>query len=92
MENYRIIDLHIDEFENRISKIIDSKIHDALSHQKEGEELVSRQQVRERLGIASSTLSDYTQKGILQSYKIGHRVYYKWSEVVNSALKVQTKD
>ncbi len=89
MENKRIIDLQLDEFENRLEQILDSRIIKAISDFREGEELLSRIQVIKRLGIAPSTLNDYTHKGILTSYRIGNRVYYKWSEILEAAIKVE---
>jgi len=89
MENKRIIDLNIVEFEDHIGQILDSKLNQALHELKEEEKLLTREQVIKRLGIAPSTLADYTHKGILTSYRIGHRVYYRWSEIINSAVKVE---
>ncbi|HEC44624.1 MAG TPA: DNA-binding protein [Bacteroides sp.] len=89
MENKRIIDIQLDEFESRLEQIIDSRIIKVVSDLKEGEELLSRIQVIKRLGIAPSTLNDYTHKGILTSYRIGNRVYYKWSEILEAAIKVE---
>lgn len=87
-KNKRVIDLYYDEFENSLTHIIEKRLNSAIKDLHKGEELVSRNEAKERLGIAYSTLADYTKKGILPSYRIGNRVYYKWSEVVGSAIKV----
>ncbi|NLO00783.1 MAG: hypothetical protein GX126_00495 [Bacteroidales bacterium] len=88
MEKKRIIDLHLDEFKNCLEHIIDERINKALVNFHKGEELVSRKQVKERLGIAYSTLDDYSKKGILKSYRISGRIFFKWSEIVDAAKRV----
>ena len=90
-ENKRIIDLYTEEFENLLDARLDEKLKQVLSHLKESETLISRQECMKRLGIVPSTLAEYTNKGILTSYRIGYRVYYKWSEVVAAAVKVEPK-
>jgi maltoporin len=87
-EQKRIIDLYFDEFEKSLEQILDSKINSAFNNLELGDNLLSRKQVIKRLGIAPSTLTDYTHKGIFKSYRIGHRVYYKWSEILNAAKEV----
>jgi hypothetical protein len=89
MENKRVIDLQLDELEDRISAINTALLKSVLSNFHKSEELVSRKQVKERLGIAYSTLDDYTKKGILKSYQLGHRIFYKWHEVINAAHKIE---
>jgi len=89
MENKRIIDLHLDEFKDCLEQIIDVKLNNALNNLHKGEELVSRKKLKERLGIAYSTLDDYTQKGIFKSYRIGGRIFFKWSEIVDAAKRIE---
>lgn len=48
--------------------------------------LLTRDEVCQLLNINKTTLWSYTKKGILQSYGIGSRVYYKKDEVIE-ALK-----
>lgn len=49
---------------------------------------LSRQEVRRLLGINLTTLNNWTKKGILISYGIGGRVYYKRHEVENAIQPV----
>ena len=86
MNKKRIIDLHLDEFEEAIEQILYRLLTQSIQN-KESEELLTRREVVKRLKIAPSTLSEYTKKGILTSYYIGNRVYYKWSEILSSGVK-----
>jgi predicted DNA-binding transcriptional regulator AlpA len=48
---------------------------------KQGSDLRTRERVLEELGITAPTLADWTRRGIIPSYRIGGRVYYKQSEI-----------
>jgi hypothetical protein len=89
MENKRIIDLDLVEFQHIIEELLKKHIRDAI-HNKEGsEELLTRAQMIKRLHISPSTLALYTNNKILTSYYIGHRVFYKWSEILNAGIKAK---
>ncbi|MEB3005603.1 helix-turn-helix domain-containing protein [Capnocytophaga sp. G2] len=51
---------------------------------------LSRQEVKQMLGINLTTLNNWTKKGILTSYGIGGRVYYKRHEVEKAIIQLQT--
>ncbi len=56
---------------------------------KEPVELLTREETAEYLKISLTTLWQWSKKGILPSYGIGNRVYYKRSEIelrMNGAL------
>ena len=48
---------------------------------KQGSDLRTRERVLEELGITAPTLADWTRRGIIPSYRIGGRVYYKQTEI-----------
>jgi excisionase family DNA binding protein len=50
------------------------------------DELLTRKQAAETLGISLPTLYDWSKKGILKPYRISSRIRYKKKEVL-SALK-----
>ena len=56
--------------------------------EKETSDFLTRQDVAEMLSIDISTLHNWTKKGKLISYGIGHRVYYKRSEVEQAIIKL----
>ena len=53
---------------------------------KEPEELMTRNEVRNFFKVDLSTVHNWTKKGKLISYGLGHRIYYKRSEVEQAIL------
>lgn len=54
------------------------------------EELLTREQAAQLLGITLPTLRDYTRRGLVEGYRIGTRVRYKRSEVLGSLQRMRT--
>lgn len=54
------------------------------------EELLSRDQAAQLLGITLPTLREYTHRGMVNGYRIGTRVRYKRSEVIASLQRIRT--
>lgn len=48
---------------------------------KEPSEYLTRNEVKDILKVDMSTIHNWTKKGKLKAYGIGHRIYYKRSEV-----------
>ena len=55
---------------------------------KEPVELLTREETAEYLKISLSTLWHWSKKGILPSYGIGNRVYYKRRDIENSLMRI----
>ena len=53
-------------------------------------ELITRYELCKMLHITMVTASEWSKKGILKTYKIGNRIFYKRSEVEN-ALEMQNR-
>lgn len=53
------------------------------------EELLTRQQAAQLLGITLPTLREYTRKGHLSGYRIGTRVRYKRNEVLDGLARMR---
>ena len=53
------------------------------------EELLSRVEAAQLLGITLPTLRDYTRRGLVEGYRIGSRVRYKRTEVVGSLQRIR---
>jgi excisionase family DNA binding protein len=90
MEQILLTGINLDEFLERISKLIDKKLNNAdkASIENIQSKLLSRAEVASLLKISLPTLNDYTKLGWLQSYKIGNRVLYKSDEVEQALHKV----
>lgn len=56
---------------------------------KEQTEYLSRNDVAEMLKIDISSVHNWTKKGILQSYQIGGRIFYKRKQVEASIVKLK---
>lgn len=54
------------------------------------EELLTREEAAQLLGITLPTLREYTKRGLVTGYRIGTRVRYKRSEVVGSLQQIRT--
>ncbi|WP_299159308.1 helix-turn-helix domain-containing protein [uncultured Eudoraea sp.] len=51
---------------------------------------MTREETAQSLKISLSTLWHWSKKGILPSYGIGNRVYYKRSEIENSLIRINS--
>lgn len=47
---------------------------------------LTRFEVSEMLNLSLPTLNKYNKTGILPAYKIGHKVYYKLTDIENSMI------
>lgn len=54
------------------------------------EELLTREQAAQLLGITLPTLRDYTRRGYVTGYRIGTRVRYKRNEVLDNLQRIRT--
>jgi hypothetical protein len=92
MENLKLEDLprameevlrKLDRLENDLNEIKEN------FQPKEPLELMTREETAEFFKISLATLWQWSRKGILPSYGIGNRIYYKRNEVTNSLLKIK---
>lgn len=60
------------------------------SQQTKGDELVTRQEAANLLGISLPTLHHYSKHGVIPTYRIGSRVRFKKTELMDCLKKVQT--
>jgi excisionase family DNA binding protein len=54
------------------------------------DELVTRKQAAQYLGLSLPTLHEYTMRGLVTAYRLGSRVRYRKGDLLNCLLKVQT--
>lgn len=72
---------------NAVLAAIDKKL-EKLTPPKQ-EEYLTRKQTALRLGIALSTLHEYTQAGYIPAFRIGSRVRYKITDVEQSLTQIR---
>jgi excisionase family DNA binding protein len=58
-----------------------------LEQQEKVDELLTKQETANILKVSLVTLWDWTKKGVLPAYRIGYKVRYKKSEVLESLKK-----
>ena len=51
-------------------------------------EFISRQETADLLKVNLSTIHNYTKQNKLKAYGIGHRVYYKRSEIEEALIQI----
>lgn len=59
-----------------------------LEQQEKLDELLTRQETANILKVSLVTLWDWTKKDVLPAYRIGYKVRYKKSEVLESLKKI----
>jgi excisionase family DNA binding protein len=72
----------------QIEQLIDAKISNLPQNENDQSDYLSRKEVSKLLKITLPTLHDWTKLGYLRSYKMGTRVLYKQSEVIETLEKV----
>jgi hypothetical protein len=91
MENLKFEDLPkaVEIIIERLSAI-ETEIKDIKKNfqPKEPVELLTRKEAAEFLKVDLSTLWNWSKKGILSSYGIGNRVYYKRGEIEGTLVKL----
>jgi hypothetical protein len=87
MEQIQILQLNLDEFRALLSDVV--KEHLKQLNKAPSEELLTINEVASRLKISKPSLHKYSDMGILTRHKIGERVYYRWSEILAAAKKIE---
>lgn len=84
------IEFNTEELKNEIIEGIKPQFDELKKHfqPKNPTEYLTRQETANLLKVDLSTIHNYTKKGVLTSYGIGSRVYYKRSEVENAIIKL----
>ena len=54
------------------------------------ETLLTRKETADKLKISLVTLNDWTKRGLIQSYLLGGRVFFKESEIENSLHRTKS--
>lgn len=72
-----------------VEEAVNSKIQEQqnLRIEKPDFEFLRREEVANLLKVTKQTIINYTQKGLLISYKVGKRVLYRKDEVLNAINK-----
>lgn len=91
METIQFIQVTPEQLKEEILNGVQNQINELKKHfePKEPTEYLTRREVANLLGVNLTTLNNWTRKGILKSYGIGGRVYYKRNEVENAIIELK---
>lgn len=90
MQTVQFIQVTPEQLQNAIIEGVKLQLNEFKKHfqPKEPNEYLTRLEVSKLLKIDLSSVHNWTKKGLLQSYQIGGRVYYKRKEVENAIVKL----
>lgn len=83
-------DTFLNDFAESIPNRIDLQIEEAKAQAAElsKEEILTGDQVCLMLNITKPTLTDYVKRGLIPAYRIGSRVRYKESEILEALKRI----
>jgi len=87
MEQIQIHQLSLGEFRDLLTEIFSAHLNKA--GKKPDEQLITRKELAKRLGISYPTIQKYSELGILEPRKLGGRIFFLWSEIIDAAIKVE---
>lgn len=89
--NIEIFQLTKEQLHHAINESLKTQLEDLKKHlqPKEPKEYLTRSEVAKMLKIDLSTVHNWNKKGILISWQIGGRVYYKRSQVEDAIIELK---
>lgn len=78
----------IDDLERVIEKLFGKYMQPHLTQQTDSDELLQIQEAAKILEVSISTLHTYKKVGAIPFHRIGRRVYFKKSEILDSLKKI----
>lgn len=91
MENLILSQIPITELQKFISDTIREEMQKNATPPPPPEtEFITRQETRQILGVSLPTLNDWTKRGVIIGYRIGTRIRYKKSEIMDAVRQVHT--
>lgn len=91
MQQIQFISISPEQLQTAIIEGVKTQLEDLKENfqPKQPVEYLTRQNVADLLQVDLSTIWAYTKKGLLVSYGIGSRVFYKRVEVENAIVKLK---
>src|SRR5687767_11937240 len=84
MSKKLIVTLDVDELKNIISESVTEAMAKTPAPPPVADVLHRRKEISEKLKVSLATLRTWEKAGQLPCHRIGTRVYYKWSEVLEA--------
>jgi len=81
------------EFLNEISELKEALLLLTKNNQANpSSDFITRQETAEILNVSLSTLLNWRKAGIITAYRIGNKIRYKKSEILNSLTKINQEN
>ena len=79
----------LDGLLEHIDTIVEKRLNEKIEqlNPKKGYKFLSRKEVSQILKVSLVTISDWSKRGIINSYRIGTRVRYKSDEIEEALIK-----
>tara|TARA_B110000977_G_scaffold181213_1_gene241667 strand:- start:574 stop:843 length:270 start_codon:yes stop_codon:yes gene_type:complete len=87
MEQIIMTSLSIDQLRAELIEPLEKEIISLKEDKATPETLLTRKQAAEFLNVTFATLNDWTKRGLIEGGRIGTRVYYKRSNLINAINK-----
>jgi len=91
MSKIQFIEIQPNELADLINEKVkinlETLVKDLSMQKAEGSEFLTRKEAAKFFGTSLVTLYDWSKKGLITPYRMGTRIYYKRSELVNSLLE-----
>ncbi|MGB1104373.1 MAG: helix-turn-helix domain-containing protein [Crocinitomicaceae bacterium] len=82
------------DLENAINEAfkihVESKFNQLINNQEKGKDFLTRKETSEFFSVSIVTIHNWVKEGIISSYKLGNRTYFKRSELVEQLLNSKT--
>jgi excisionase family DNA binding protein len=82
-----LISITLDELKNLIKEAVREELE--AREQKEDEKMLSVSEVSTLFGVTKATVYNWTTEGKLSKYKVGGKVFWKYSEVMEAAKQLK---
>ncbi len=80
----QVQNVNAEEFKNEILKGVKEILTNYLEGRQAEDRVLTRKEVSELLSISLPTLRSYVKRGVIKEHRVGSRVLYKWSEILES--------
>ena len=94
MQDLIITQLTKTDIENVINEAfkihVESRFNQLLNNQENGKDFLTRKETADFFGVSIVTIHNWVKEGIISSYKLGNRTYFKRSELVEQLLNSKT--
>lgn len=85
MEQLRLVQCSPNELQSIVNNAVEEKLQSfvtQLPKEPKGKEVLNRKEAAELFSVSTVTIWDWCNKSILHPYKVGNRVFFKRSELM----------